>query len=139
MTQLLIVKVGNDDIPAIDKDIRGITEKMGKMLGAESIVIAFPHNTTFETLDIQPDELLVVKVGNDNHPASDEDLENMQDDIEEAFRIPGPRCGLDAPLTYPTVEEAQVACENYLFEWIKPLVLMSNQIEAANNQIKEKI
>ena len=91
MTQLLIVKVGNDDIPAIDKDIRGITEKMGKMLGAESIVIAFPHNTTFETLDIQPDELLVVKVGNDNHLASDEDLENMQDDIEEAFRIPGPR------------------------------------------------
>lgn len=50
-----------------------------------------------------------------------------------------PRCGIDAPFTYSTAEEAQIACENYLFEWIKPLVLMSKQIEAANKQIKEKI
>ena len=109
MTQLLIVKVGSDDIPAFQKDIDEVTKQIDAHRSSDSNLIVFPHNVEFETINIQSDELLIVKVGSDKNPATYKDLKQFQATIEEALRYPDELCKIIAHHAF----EYQIVKKNF--------------------------
>ena len=76
--EFLIVIVGSDERPASPQDIEDIQKVMASVRADPESVIVSHHAIQFEHLYVYEDETLAIFVGNDERPASPQDIEDIQ-------------------------------------------------------------
>jgi hypothetical protein len=88
------VKVGNDTFPASQEDVEDIKSQLAKVFASKGKLALVTHHA-IEVTDFQlpakPEGVVLVKVGNDSFPASQEDIADTQEllmDIAKAEESP---------------------------------------------------
>ena len=74
--ELLIVKVGSDERPAGNKDIKNVATILKTVQEDPNLTIFSHHCLQFERLPpIGKDQMLIVRIGSEERPAEDGDIE----------------------------------------------------------------
>ncbi len=77
--ELMIVKIGSDERPAANGDILSIQKQLTQVANNPNLTIVTHHAFEIEVVTKPSnEEILVVKVGNYERPASPDDIRNMQ-------------------------------------------------------------
>ena len=90
---LTVIKVGNKNRPATDEDLEDIRQQYEAIRSKKEL----SHFVTHHAVDVikvregeYTNEMVIYKIGDDEHPATEEDINSFKDELEKCLKSGNP-------------------------------------------------
>jgi hypothetical protein len=88
--EVLLVKVGNNEYPAVEDEILEVANDINNIFIKQAIshadAIISHHDISLEYIPVNRKDILVVRVGSNYRPAMEEDLKDIRDNIKKILK-----------------------------------------------------
>jgi hypothetical protein len=86
---IFLWKIGNNDRPATKEDLKDFAKNIEDTLGGKNLNLISHHAVEVETIQSEMFEQYIIawKIGNDDFPATQKDIDNLSKNVSKAYRI----------------------------------------------------